>query len=45
MPNYQLGDFFQAFHLEPQAQAKFRGRGQIHRPRMTPCRKNVLSPS
>jgi DNA-binding SARP family transcriptional activator len=24
MPNYQLGDFFQAFHLEPQAQAKFR---------------------
>lgn len=24
MPNYQLGDFFQAFHLEPEAQAKFR---------------------
>ncbi|MGE3364428.1 MAG: transcriptional regulator [Rhizobiaceae bacterium] len=24
MPNYQLSDFFQAFHLEPEAQAKFR---------------------
>jgi len=24
VPNYQLGDFFQAFHLEPEAQSKFR---------------------